>query len=267
MTSVSILRGAALLGASLFLVACGKQADDTAQAPEPAPAVPEVTTTTTTTTASPAGAETLEARLAALPLASATDQASYGLGYNVGMNFSQRGVPELDAESLLAGILDALEGRDPRLDGEVVSAAFNTLQTRANAALAQAAEANLVEAKAWLAENATRPGVRTTSSGLQYEVIMEGDGARPSATSTVEVHYHGTLTNGTVFDSSVQRGETIKFGLNQVISGWTEGLQLMRVGGKYRFFIPPQLAYGPQDKGTIPPNSALIFEVELFAVE
>jgi FKBP-type peptidyl-prolyl cis-trans isomerase FklB len=119
----------------------------------------------------------------------------------------------------------------------------------------------------FLAENAKKDGVTTTSSGLQYEVIKMGKGKKPTATDRVKVHYHGTLIDGTVFDSSVQRGEPIIFALTQVISGWTEGLQLMPVGSKFKFYIPQHLAYGAQQAGQIPPYSTLIFEVELLGIE
>ncbi|MBQ0033989.1 MAG: FKBP-type peptidyl-prolyl cis-trans isomerase [Bacteroidales bacterium] len=123
------------------------------------------------------------------------------------------------------------------------------------------------EGERFLAENKLKEGVVTTESGLQYEVIKEGKGAKPVATDRVKVHYHGTLIDGTVFDSSVERGEPIVFGLNQVIAGWTEGVQLMSVGSKYRFFIPQELAYGSRQAGQIPPYSTLIFEVELLGIE
>ncbi|MBR2265367.1 MAG: FKBP-type peptidyl-prolyl cis-trans isomerase, partial [Paludibacteraceae bacterium] len=118
----------------------------------------------------------------------------------------------------------------------------------------------------FLAENALKDGVKTTSSGLQYEVIKMGKGAKPTATSTVKVHYEGTLIDGTIFDSSIQRGEPIEFPLNGVIKGWTEGLQLMPVGSKFRFYIPQELGYGAQAAGSIPPYSTLIFEVELLDI-
>lgn len=129
------------------------------------------------------------------------------------------------------------------------------------------AEANLKAGEDFLAANKQKPGVTETQSGLQYEVMKEGDGPKPKATDKVLCHYHGTLINGTVFDSSVQRGQSISFPLNQVITGWTEGLQLMGVGSKYRFFIPPHLGYGNRQVGpTIGPNSTLIFEVELLGI-
>jgi FKBP-type peptidyl-prolyl cis-trans isomerase len=123
------------------------------------------------------------------------------------------------------------------------------------------------EGEAFLLKNATKEGVITTESGLQYEVIKMGKGKKPAATDRVKVHYHGTLIDGTVFDSSVERGEPITFGLNQVIAGWTEGVQLMPIGSKFRFYIPQKLGYGAQNAGTIPPYSTLIFEVELLDIE
>lgn len=127
---------------------------------------------------------------------------------------------------------------------------------------------NMAIGQQFLAENKLKEGVMQTPSGLQYLVLQKGDGKEhPSASSTVEVHYHGTLLDGSVFDSSVQRGETISFPLNRVIKGWTEGVQLMNVGDKFRFFIPPELAYGNSSAGTITPGSTLIFEVELFDIK
>jgi FKBP-type peptidyl-prolyl cis-trans isomerase FklB len=129
------------------------------------------------------------------------------------------------------------------------------------------AAANLKAGQDFLAENKQKPGVTETASGLQYEVITAGDGPKPKASNTVTCHYHGTLINGTIFDSSVQRGRPASFPLNQVISGWTEGLQLMAQGSKWRFFIPPHLGYGNRQVGpTIGPNSTLIFEVELIDI-
>jgi len=128
------------------------------------------------------------------------------------------------------------------------------------------AEENRARAEAFWNENRTKDGVQQTASGLQYLVLQAGDGASPTASDTVKVHYHGTLLDGTVFDSSVERGQPISFGLNQVISGWTEGLQLMQEGGKSRLFIPAPLAYGDRAAGVIPPGSMLIFDVELLEV-
>jgi FKBP-type peptidyl-prolyl cis-trans isomerase FklB len=128
------------------------------------------------------------------------------------------------------------------------------------------AEAILNEGLAFLESNKNKPGVIVLPSGLQYEIITEGSGVKPTATQTVTCHYHGTLTNGTVFDSSVKRGAPASFPLNRVISGWTEALQLMPVGSKWRLFLPPQLAYGSMQVGSIPANSTLIFEVELLGI-
>ena len=123
------------------------------------------------------------------------------------------------------------------------------------------------EGEKFLAENALKEGIQVTESGLQYEVLKMGRGKKPAATDRVKVHYHGTLIDGTVFDSSVERGEPTSFGLNQVIAGWTEGLQLMPVGSKFRFYIPQELGYGSRNAGSIPPYSTLIFEVELLGIE
>lgn len=128
------------------------------------------------------------------------------------------------------------------------------------------AEANLKEGMAFLEANKNKPGVFTTDSGLQYEIIAEGHGAKPKSTQTVTCHYHGTLLNGTIFDSSVKRGAPASFPLNRVISGWTEALQMMPVGSKWRLYLPPHLAYGNMQVGSIPPNSTLIFEVELLGI-
>jgi FKBP-type peptidyl-prolyl cis-trans isomerase len=139
-------------------------------------------------------------------------------------------------------------------------------QAKQAAETAVAGESNLVVGQKFLAENATKEGVQTTASGLQYKVITMGDGAKPVATDTVKVHYRGTLLDGTEFDSSYARNEPISFGLNRVIAGWTEGVQLMPVGSKFMFYIAPDLAYGADGGGPIPPNSTLTFEVELLDI-
>jgi FKBP-type peptidyl-prolyl cis-trans isomerase len=145
---------------------------------------------------------------------------------------------------------------------------FQDLQMRQMEERAAQADVNIQRGRAFLEENLNNSDVFETSSGLQYRVLVEGDGPKPSATDRVEVHYHGTLINDTVFDSSVDRGEPVTFGLNQVIPGWTEGVQLMNVGSKYQFFIPPDLAYGnnPPPGSPIEPGSVLIFEVELLDI-
>lgn len=201
-------------------------------------------------------------------------QLSYKMGYDIGQRMKQMGVSELDADVFKAGILDAIGEEESRLTTEqqqAADAALQRLQAEAmeqqREILAQQAQSNLQKGEEFLAENAKRDGVMVTDSGLQYEVITSGDGPRPQATDTVRVHYRGTLIDGTEFDSSYARGEPAVFPLNRVISGWTEGLQLMPVGSKYKFYIPSDLAYGGRNQGTIGPNSTLQFDVELLGIE
>lgn len=196
------------------------------------------------------------------------DQASYGVGLNIGRQLSQEGV-EMNSDAVAAGIKDALASAEQRVDDETIKAAFEKIreeQTRKQEALNDvAAQAS----KDFLAENAKKEGVSATESGLQYEVMtaVEGDADKPTAADVVRVHYHGMLIDGTVFDSSVERGQPAQFPLNGVIPGWTEGLQLMKVGEKFKFTIPAELAYGARSPSPkIPANSALVFEVELLEV-
>jgi FKBP-type peptidyl-prolyl cis-trans isomerase FklB len=185
------------------------------------------------------------------------DSVSYALGVVLSQNLKSQGFTSIDAAQLAKGFDDSFAGN------ETIEAAEANAMIQEYLRKSQAAEG-----ENFLAENAKRPEVKTTESGLQYEVLTAGTGASPTATETVEVHYHGTLINGTVFDSSVERGETIEFPLNRVIPGWTEGVQLMKEGAKYRFFIPYDLAYGPNGSAPkIPPFAALIFDVELFKVK
>lgn len=196
------------------------------------------------------------------------DQASYGVGLNIGRQIAQDDV-KVNADAIAAGILDAINNEEPRLTEDVIAAAFDQLreeQMRKQSALDdEAAKASA----AYLEENATKDGVTVTESGLQYEVITaapEG-AAKPTAQSMVRVHYHGTLTDGSVFDSSVERGQPAEFPVNGVISGWVEALQLMSVGDKWKLSIPADLAYGAQSPSPkIPANSALVFEVELLEI-
>ena len=218
------------------------------------------TTTQDTAAAAPAGVflETSEQRL------------SYGIAYGLGQRMAADGVP-LDAGAFSAGLTDALEGAEPRLTQEEIAAEMQAYQEKASAeqATAQAAigEANQVVAAEFLAENATKEGVVVTDSGLQYEILEAGEGATPGPGDSVEVHYRGTLVDGTEFDSSYSRNETVSFGVGQVIAGWTEALQLMQVGSKWKLAIPPELAYGAGGAGQmIGPNAALIFEVELIGI-
>ncbi len=219
----------------------------------------------------PAEKPAAAAETAAPPALSTTEQRlSYGIAFGLGQRMKADGVP-LDATSFSLGLSDALEGKDSRMTQEEIAAEMQAYQEKANAenAAAQAAlaEANEAASAAYLAANAAEEGVVTTESGLQYKVVTEGTGPKPGPDDTVEVHYRGTLTDGTEFDSSYSRGETVTFGVGQVIPGWTEALQLMPVGSKWELAIPSDLAYGAGGAGqVIGPNAALVFEVELIAI-
>lgn len=192
------------------------------------------------------------------------DSLSYSLGVLVAQNLKSQGFENLDASSMAAAIQDVLTDQDLKIDVQQANANVKSyMQTKQAAQFAENKEAG----EAFLNENGLRGDVVTTESGLQYEVLNPGSGAKPSATSNVTVHYHGTTIDGNVFDSSVNRGTPASFGLNQVIKGWTEGLQLMSTGAKYRFFIPSNLAYGEQSPSqAIKPFSTLIFDVELIKI-
>ena len=203
------------------------------------------------------------------PVALESDDAkvSYSIGYQIGGDFKRQGIP-LEADALLAGVRDASGGAEAKLSEEERRATLAALQTRmqqaAQAGREAEAEKNLAAAKAFLAENGAKEGVTTLPSGLQYKVITEGTGPKPAAGDTVTVHYRGRLVDGTEFDSSYTRNEPATFQLNRVIKGWTEGLQLMGEGAKWELYVPPDLGYGAQGAGgRIPPQSALVFEVEL----
>ena len=192
------------------------------------------------------------------------DKVAYALGLSIGQNLAQSGIKTINSEDFLAGMNDVLAGKKPQI-------AFQEAQTILNKFFKelenQAAGAAKAEGERFLAENAKRPSVKVTASGLQYEVLTPSLGQKPKATDRVKVHYEGTLPDGTVFDSSYRRGEPISFALNQVIAGWTEGLQLMSIGSKYKLFIPYQLGYGERGAGAqIPPYSALVFTVELLGI-
>jgi FKBP-type peptidyl-prolyl cis-trans isomerase FklB len=191
------------------------------------------------------------------------DSLSYALGVSIGKNLLQAGVKELNTEMLGNAMKAALAGSELSMNEEQCNMLIQ--QELGKIAEAKSAEARK-SGEDFLAKNKSESGVVTTASGLQYRTNVEGSGVNPDENDEVTVHYEGKLTDGTIFDSSIKRGEPATFGLNQVIPGWTEGLQLMKEGGKTTFFIPQQLAYGQQDMGTIPAYSTLIFEVELIKV-
>ncbi len=191
------------------------------------------------------------------------EKVSYSLGVNIASSLKQQGW-ELDAKSLSDAFVDVFNGNKLLIDEKEASSILQNYQQKiANKTL----EKNSTLGKEFLEKNAKKDGVITTSSGLQYKVLKEGDGESPKETDKVEVHYHGTLIDGTVFDSSVDRGESITFPVNGVIPGWVEALQLMKTGAKYKLFIPSELAYGNRGQGKIGPNSTLIFEVELISIK
>ena len=193
------------------------------------------------------------------------DKISYAIGLSMGQNLMGSGVTSLEYADLAAGIKDVLEKNQPQISYQEAQQVLGKFFSELEEKIAGEAKA---AGEAFLAENAKREGVKVTASGLQYEVLEATIGQKPKATDKVRVHYEGTLIDGTVFDSSYKRGESITFGLNQVIKGWTEGLQLMSIGSKYKLYLPHQLAYGERGAGAnIPPYAALIFTVELLGIE
>lgn len=205
-------------------------------------------------------------------LKTSQDSASYAFGVLIGKNLQRQLPPGLNMDIVMQAMSAAIKDEKLLCDQQTASEIFTKyneeIQAKTEAMNKVEGEKNKASGEKFLAENKTRKGVMTTASGLQYEVITKGTGTEsPKATDKVKVHYHGTNIDGSVFDSSVERGETIAFGLNQVISGWTEGLQLMKVGDKFKFYIPANLAYGERSPSpAIKPNSTLIFEVELFEI-
>lgn len=198
-------------------------------------------------------------------------KASYAIGMRFGEGMG-RDLQDLDIESFYSGFEDGFNGRDPKMTPEEMVATMQALQQKKmkeqQEMQAKALEENKAAGEAFLAENKAREGVKVTESGLQYEVVTQGEGETPDENDKVKVHYHGTLPDGTVFDSSVERGEPIIFAVNGVIKGWTEALQMMKVGDKWKLTIPSDLAYGPRGAGPkIGPNQVLLFDVELLSVE
>ncbi|MBD5191354.1 MAG: FKBP-type peptidyl-prolyl cis-trans isomerase [Barnesiella sp.] len=199
------------------------------------------------------------------------DRLSYALGLSMGNNFRSSGIEKISVNDFADGVAAVFYGSTPKMTydeaKEEIRKFFTAMEEKQREAAAKMGEVNKAAGEAFLAENGKRVEVKTTASGLQYEVLEEGTGAQPTAEDMVEVHYTGKLIDGTVFDSSVERGAPATFGVTQVIPGWVEALQLMKVGAKWRLFIPSQLAYGPQGAGNvIGPNATLIFDVELLKI-
>lgn len=198
------------------------------------------------------------------------DKASYAIGLQTAMGLKRQGLSEdvIRLDALMAGIKDALEGNDPQISVQEMKTAVNAINQQLKAKAEKVAADNLERSKAFLAKNKEKSGVEVTDSGLQYKVLEKGSGKKPSLTDTVKVNYKGSLIDGTVFDSSYERGKPTEFQLDAgIIKGWKEALQMMPVGSKWRLFLPPQLAYGQRGQGNIiGPNLALIFDVELLDI-
>ena len=199
------------------------------------------------------------------------DKVSYALGLGIGRQLSDMGARDLNIDDFAQAIKDVIAGSKLAIDNreaqQILQEFFQAQEKKQRAAAAEKHKALKAEGEQYLAENAKKPGVVTLPSGLQYQVLREGNGKKPKATDSVRCHYEGMLVDGTLFDSSIQRGEPATFPLNGVIAGWTEGLQLMQEGAKYRFFIPYHLGYGERGAGgSIPPFAALVFDVELIEV-
>ncbi|TQV81047.1 FKBP-type peptidyl-prolyl cis-trans isomerase [Aliikangiella coralliicola] len=194
-------------------------------------------------------------------------KASYGIGRNMGTQLFEQPFDGIDIDAVVDGLVDAFKRQPSPVSQQEMDAAFQHISQIIQAKQAEQSKGIIEEGEKFLAENATKDGVTVTESGLQYEVINEGSGEKPSATSTVRTHYHGTLIDGTVFDSSYERGQPAEFAVNGVIPGWTEALQMMTVGSKWKLSIPYQLAYGERGAGAaIGPYSTLVFDVELLEI-
>lgn len=197
-----------------------------------------------------------------------TDQArvSYGIGRQLGDQLRDNPPPGASLEAIVAGLRDAFHGQPSQVDPEALNASFRVIREIMQAEAAAKAEKAAAAGRDYLVENARREGVTVLESGLQYEVLVAGDGAKPSREDHVRTHYHGTLVDGTVFDSSYERGQPAEFPVGGVIAGWVEALQLMNAGSKWRLHVPSELAYGGQAVGSIPPHSVLVFDVELLDI-
>ena len=194
-------------------------------------------------------------------------QASYGIGFQMGQQLQSNPFEGLAIDAVVAGLKDAFGGQAPQVDNDTLRDAFGEIHKRMQAEKEEASKAVIEEGAKFLEENAKRDGITVTESGLQYEVVAKGDGEKPVPASTVRVHYHGALIDGTTFDSSYERGQPAEFPVGGVIKGWTEALQLMEVGAKYRLYVPHELAYGEQGAGAaIAPYSTLIIDVELLDI-
>ena len=195
-------------------------------------------------------------------------KASYGIGLNMGKSLAQEGMDDLDSQAVAQGIEDAIGKKDQKLKDDELVEAFAALQKRAEERMAALNDEASKAGKKFLEDNAKREGVKTTASGLQYEIVTKAEGAQPKATDVVSVHYEGRLTDGKVFDSSIQRGSPIDLPVSGVIPGWVEALQLMHVGEKVKLYIPSELAYGAQSPSpAIPANSVLVFDLELLSIK
>lgn len=202
-----------------------------------------------------------------LVLKSQKDKVSYIIGMDIGNNLKKQAI-DIDSGILARGVKDALSGAKPLLTQQEIQETMVAFQKEMTARQAEVAKKNKAEGETFLADNKKKEGVKTLPSGLQYKVIKAGTGKKPKSTDTVTVHYKGTLIDGTEFDSSYKRGQTVSFQVSGVIPGWTEGLQLMEEGAKWQLFIPPNLAYGERGAGgVIGPNATLIFEVELVSIQ
>lgn len=216
------------------------------------------------------GTEAVSSAPAEAALDTSEQRLSYGMAFGLGQRMAADGMP-IDIDAFVAGFRDGASGQPGRMSQEEIAAEMQAFQetmvAEQEAAQAELAAANQAASTAFLEENKAREGVVVTESGLQYEVLQAGEGGTPGPEDTVEVHYRGTLVDGTEFDSSYSRGQTVSFGVGQVIAGWTEALQLMQVGSKYKLYIPPELGYGAGGAGQmIGPNAALVFEVELVSI-